>query len=64
MKIFEQWFPLFSQGDETENRERLFEYFHSGYLAGTRHGKRAEPKRSTADSGSLAIDDVNRNTDI
>ena len=62
-EVFDTWFPIFSNEEERDDRERLFEYFHSGYLAGTRFGDgtRTEPKGCPP---SLIHDDVNRNLDI
>lgn len=62
-RIFDQWFPIFAQEDENGNRERLFEYFHSGYLAGTKHRPLTEDG-SKGCNPSLVIDDVNRDLDL
>ena len=62
-EVFDMWFPIFSQGDEESGRERLFEYFHSGYLAGTKFRSLTDKK----DGGcppSLVQDDINRNLDL
>ena len=62
-EVFDMWFPIFSQGDEESSRERLFEYFHSGYLAGTKF----RPLTDSASEGcptSLRHDDINRNLDL
>jgi hypothetical protein len=62
-EVFELWFPVFSTEQEKEARERLFEYFHSGYIAGTRF----HSLKDTGSSGcppSLIRDDTNRNLDL
>jgi hypothetical protein len=61
--IFEQWLPFFGSPSEVEDKERLFEYFHSGYLAGTRHRDRKE-KSGSGPLQSLVHDDINRNLDL
>ena len=61
-KIFDPWFELIAQENEIENKERLFEIFYSGYLAGTRY-KIGEVK-TNRDISSIIIDDVNRNLDL
>lgn len=61
-QIFDSWFHLFAAGQtETDNKERLFEYFYSGFIAGI--------KSSTAESNSnkcsnIIYDDINRNLDL
>lgn len=62
-RIFEQWFQIYAQGSEPENRDRLFEYFHSGYLAGTRHWNLTK-KKNAGCPPSLIHDDINRNLDL
>ena len=62
-EVFDMWFPIFSQGDEETSRERLFEYFHSGYLAGTKFRPLTD-KDDTGCPPSLVRDDVNRNLDF
>jgi hypothetical protein len=61
-KVFDPWFELIAKQNEIENKERLFEIFYSGYLAGTRY-KSGEVKRNR-DISSIIIDDVNRNLDL
>ena len=63
-RIFESWFPVFALEQEHEGRERLFEYFHSGYLAGTRHGNLTKEKERRMVPPSLIQDDINRNLDL
>ena len=60
-EIFEPWFKIFHQEGENENKERLFEIFYSGYLAGTRFkpGVKPEPK-----SSNIYLDDININLDL
>lgn len=60
-EIFEPWFSIFSQESELENKERLFEIFYSGYLAGTRYKTGEKPYR---DISRLIKDDVNKNLDL
>jgi hypothetical protein len=61
-KVFDPWFELIAEESEIENKERLFELFYSGYLAGTRY-KSGEVKENRNIS-SIIIDDVNRNLDL
>ena len=62
-EVFDMWFPIYSRGLDEDLREKLFEYFHCGYLAGTKH--RGPQSGSTGSvNHSLAIDDANRNLDL
>lgn len=60
-EIFDQWFSIFSEKNEIENKERLFEIFYSGYLAGTRFNT---GQKSNRDISRLIKDDVNKNLDL
>lgn len=60
-EIFQQWFSFFAQAHELENKERLFEFFYSGYLAGTRFNT---GEKSNRDISRLIFDDVNKNLDL
>lgn len=59
--IFESWFEIFAKENEFQNKERLFEFFYSGYLAGTRFNT---GERSDRDISRLIFDDVNKNLDF
>lgn len=64
-EIFDMWFPIYSKGLEEADREKLFGYFHSGYMAGTKHresnsGNGMDPGRSDR----LIHDDINRDLDL
>lgn len=61
--VFDSWFPLFAKDIEKDNQERLFEYFHSGYLAGTRYGNLTDGAGEIP-THSIAIDDINRDLNI
>lgn len=61
-QVFDSWFQLFAVNNENENKERLFDYFYSGYLAGTKH--KPQEIKSNRNLSSLTIDDVNRNLDL
>lgn len=63
LEIFKEWFPLFAKDLESDNEERLFEYFHSGYIAGTKHGN-LTGEESKEHPHSIIIDDINRNLNI
>lgn len=60
-KVFELWFDYFAKTDELINKERFFEFFHSGYIAGTRFNPGNE--RVNKNSNIIA-DDINRNLDL
>jgi hypothetical protein len=62
-EVFDTWFPIFSEEDEKDNRERLFEYFHSGYLAGTKF-KGLSGRTPQGCPPSIIGDDTNRNLDL
>ena len=62
-EVFDMWFPIFSEDDEKDNRERLFEYFHSGYLAGTKF-KDLNGRTPQGCPPSLFNDDINRHPDL
>ena len=60
-QVFESWFHIFAAGQiEIENKERLFEYFYSGFLAGTRFS----PGDSKNKCSNIIYDDINRNLDL
>jgi len=59
-KVFDSWFELFAEKNEIQNKERLFEFFYSGYLAGTRYQPGERPYRNS----NIMMDDVNRNLDL
>jgi hypothetical protein len=59
-EIFNSWFEIFAEGKEIDNKERLFEFFYSGYLAGTRYQPGERPIRNS----NIMMDDVNRNLDL
>jgi hypothetical protein len=59
-EIFEPWFKIFHQEGEKENKERLFEIFYSGYLAGTKFTPGERPIRIS----NIMMDDVNKNLDL
>ena len=59
-QIFEPWFKIFSQEGEIENKERLFEIFYSGYLAGTKFTPGERPVRNS----NIMMDDVHKNLDL
>ena len=61
-KVFESWFQHFAKSEELINKERLFEFFHSGYLAGTRFDSDSinNPGKNT----NIIHDDINRNLDL
>jgi hypothetical protein len=58
--IFDSWFEIFSKEEEKNEKERLFEFFYSGYLAGTRYTPGQKPYRNS----NIMMDDVNRNLDL
>lgn len=60
-EIFDSWFSIFATEGESENKERLFEIFYSGYLAGTRFNS---GEKSNRDISRLIKDDVNKNLDL
>lgn len=62
-EVFDTWFPIFSSEEERDDRERLFEYFRSGYLAGTRFNALTGSENKGCPP-SLIHDDVNRNLDL
>jgi len=62
-EVFELWFPIFSKNNENDDRERLFEYFHSGYMAGTKFNSLRNDKPK-GEPTSIANDDVSRNLDL
>lgn len=61
-EIFNIWFEHFAKTEEYINKERLFEFFHSGYLAGTRFDPAAVHK--PARKSNIIQDDINRNLDL
>lgn len=60
-KVFDMWFDIFSKPEDKENKEKLFEYFYSGYLAGTKY-KPGDPVESRP--VNIIHDDINRNFDL
>lgn len=60
-KIFDDWFSIFGSNDDHFSKEKLFEYFFSGYLAGTKH---SEEIKAPVKLPNIYLDDVNRNLDL
>ena len=60
-KVFENWFEHFAKSEELFQKERLFEFFHSGYIAGTRFDPAA---KKTERNPNIIQDDINRNLDL
>lgn len=60
-QIFENWFSHFAKSEEHINKERLFEFFHSGYIAGTRFDPAASKLKRNS---NIIQDDINRNLDL
>lgn len=60
-KVFDSWFSIFGSAPDHEIKEKLFEYFFSGYLAGTKH---SEEINTQVKYPNIYLDDVNRNLDL
>jgi len=58
--VFDSWFEIFAADSEIDNKERLFEFFYSGYLAGTKYQPGERPYRNS----NIMMDDINRNLDL
>lgn len=59
-KLFDSWFEIFAEENEIENKERLYHFFYSGYLAGTKYSSQSNPRSNP----NIIIDDVSRNLDL
>lgn len=60
-RVFDMWFPLFGGDDTDQSIERKFEFFFSGYLAGTKH---KEDKDPGSECRRIWRDDAKRNLDL
>ena len=58
--IFDSWFEIFAKDEDKIEKERLFEFFYCGYMAGTRYTPGQRPQRNS----NIMMDDVNRNLDL
>lgn len=63
-KVFELWFDYFAKTDELINKERFFEFFHSGYIAGTRFNPGNKDNSHGNKNSNIIADDINRNLDL
>jgi len=59
--VFDPWFDIIAKGPEKENKELMFEYFYSGFIAGTRFNP--EPPSNTR-TVNIQQDDIGRNLDL
>lgn len=60
-QVFDSWFSIFGSAPDHEIKEKLFEYFFSGYLAGTKY---TEEIKNQVKCPNINLDDVNRNFDL
>jgi hypothetical protein len=58
--VFDSWFEFVASDSEIDNKERLFEFFYSGYLAGTKYQPGERPIRNL----NIMMDDVHKNLDL